>query len=394
MKTQFPKLILLLFLAGTFPAFAQVDSETNAGYTCWQCPACGYIVSLTPDQAASINAYTPCPACFSAYAGNFVPVSCKTALGYSTPEYTQTGYNQQEAENGPINSDVKGINENVDGSPKTSTEQAIQFPTSYGQTSSTDSKSGSDISSRKGKILMVLSPKLYQEEELNVPRDYFQKMGYSVVLASKGVKTATGMNGESAKVDLDLKDVKLSDYVAVIFVGGEGIYSLRLHEDPDYQALAKSTSSQKKLMGAICLGPWILADAGLLKDKSATASETDHIESKGAIVSDEAVVRDGNIITGNGPSASHEFAEVIVAALETSKSDSENMAVSQTDRSSALTVPGTGMASIGSSSANKWKCTVCGYVYDPAENVGVLFEQLPSAWKCPCGAPKSKFIKI
>ena len=343
MKTLFQKLILLLILAGAFPVFAQHDSGTNAGYTCWQCPVCGYVVSLTPDQAASINAYAPCPACYSAYAGNFVPVSCQTALGYSTPE---------------------------------------------------DTKSSSDTSSGKGKILMVLSPQQYQEEELNVPRNYFHSMGYSVVLASKGVKTATGMNGKSVPVDLDLKEVKLSDYVAVVFVGGEGIYSLKLNEDPDYQALAKSTSAQKKLMGAICLGPWILADAGLLNGKRATASETDHIKSKGAIVSDEAVVRDGNIITGNGPFASQEFAEAIVAALEVSGSASGNMDISQTDRSSALMVPATGIVSKGSSSATKWKCTVCGYIYDLAENGGVPFEQLSSTWKCPCGAPKSKFVKI
>ena len=48
-------------------------------------------------------------------------------------------------------------------------------------------------------------------------------------------------------------------------------------------------------------GPWILADAGLLQGKKATASETDHIKSKGAIVSEDAVVKDGMIITANGP---------------------------------------------------------------------------------------------
>jgi protease I len=245
---------------------------------------------------------------------------------------------------------------------------------------------------------MVLSPQQYQEEELNVPRDYFRSRGYSVVLASKGVKTATGMNGESIDVDLDLKSVKLSDYIAVVFVGGEGIYSLKLHEDPGYQALAKSAIAQKKLTGAICLGPWILADAGLLKGKTATASETDHIKSKGAIVSDEAVVQDGNIITGNGPTASQEFAETIVSALEASGSESNHTGRSQTDSnpagSPALKATDTGAASNGSNSATKWRCTVCGYIYDPAENEGVPFERLPSTWKCPCGAPKSKFVKI
>jgi protease I len=354
MKTLFQKLIILLFLAGAYPVFAQYDSGTNAGYTCWQCPVCGYVVSLTPEQAASINAYTPCPVCYSAYAGNFVPVSCQTALG-------------------------DGIQEIVDGSTNTQ---------------STYLESSLETSSRKGKILMVLSPEQYQEEELNVPREYFQSRGYSVVLASKEVKTAGGMNGESAQVDLDLKKVKLSDYIAVVFVGGEGVYSLKLNEDPDYQALAKSTNSQKKLLGAICLAPWILADAGLLNGKRATASETDHIKSKGAVVSDEAVVQDGNIITANGPDASGEFAEAIVAALEDPGSASGDNGISQKEKSSALAVSSTGAVNKGSPSAARWKCTVCGYIYDPAENDNVPFEQLASTWKCPCGAPKSKFVKI
>ncbi|MDQ1261087.1 MAG: protease [Euryarchaeota archaeon] len=368
MNTLFQKLIILLLLAGAFPVFAQYDSGTNAGYTCWQCPVCGYVVSLTPEQAASINAYTPCPVCYSAYAGNFKPVSCPIALGYSPSDAPDTSdapeYTRPEIVNGSSN------------------------------TLSANLESSFDNSSRKGKILMVLSPQQYQEEELNVPRDYFQSKGYSVVLASKGVKTAKGMEGEIARVDLDLKKVKLSDYVAVVFVGGEGIYSLKLNEDPDYQALAKSTNSQKKLLSAICLAPWILADAGLLNGKRATASETDHIKSKGAIVSDEAVVQDGNIITGNGPDASGEFAQAIVAALEPSGSASGNKGISQKDKSSALTVPGTGIVNKASSSATKWKCTVCGYIFDPAENDNVPFEQLASTWKCPCGAPKSKFVKI
>ncbi len=40
----------------------------------------------------------------------------------------------------------------------------------------------------------------------------------------------------------------------------------------------------------------------------------------------------------------------------------------------------------------KWVCSICGYVYDPAENDGVAFEDLPDDWKCPrCKQPKEKF---
>ncbi|MBF0328820.1 MAG: rubredoxin [Nitrospirae bacterium] len=50
----------------------------------------------------------------------------------------------------------------------------------------------------------------------------------------------------------------------------------------------------------------------------------------------------------------------------------------------------------------KWKCSLCGYEYDPAkgdEDTGVAsgtpFEKLPEDWTCPvCGAAKDVFEKI
>ena len=40
----------------------------------------------------------------------------------------------------------------------------------------------------------------------------------------------------------------------------------------------------------------------------------------------------------------------------------------------------------------KYVCKVCGHVYDPADNNGVAFEDLPDDWTCPvCGVGKSEF---
>ena len=49
----------------------------------------------------------------------------------------------------------------------------------------------------------------------------------------------------------------------------------------------------------------------------------------------------------------------------------------------------------------KYKCKVCGYVYDPENGdpdsgitTGTKFEDLPDDWVCPvCSAPKSEFEK-
>ena len=44
--------------------------------------------------------------------------------------------------------------------------------------------------------------------------------------------------------------------------------------------------------------------------------------------------------------------------------------------------------------SGKYVCSICGYVYDPAEHDGVAFEDLPEDWKCPrCKQGKDKFNK-
>lgn len=50
----------------------------------------------------------------------------------------------------------------------------------------------------------------------------------------------------------------------------------------------------------------------------------------------------------------------------------------------------------------KWECTVCGYIYDPAKGdpdggvaPGTKFEDIPNSWVCPeCGVTKDNFKKI
>ena len=42
--------------------------------------------------------------------------------------------------------------------------------------------------------------------------------------------------------------------------------------------------------------------------------------------------------------------------------------------------------------SGKYVCSICGYVYDPAEHDGAAFETLPDDWKCPrCKQGKEKF---
>ncbi len=49
---------------------------------------------------------------------------------------------------------------------------------------------------------------------------------------------------------------------------------------------------------------------------------------------------------------------------------------------------------VAKQATGKYICGICGYVYDPAENNGVKFEDLPADWKCPrCKQSKENFNK-
>jgi protease I len=74
-------------------------------------------------------------------------------------------------------------------------------------------------------ILMVVAPLNFRDEELFVPKEFFEKKGINVVVASGDSGVATGMLGGSINVDIRVSDAVARDYDAVVFVGGSGVDS-------------------------------------------------------------------------------------------------------------------------------------------------------------------------
>lgn len=165
------------------------------------------------------------------------------------------------------------------------------------------------------KILMVVAPKDFRDEEFFEPKQIFQKAGLQIAVASKGVKEAQGLLGGSIPVDIDITQVNLNDYDAVIFIGGPG--SSIYFNDSIALELAKSAYQSQKIIGAICIAPSILANAGFLQGKKVTcfSSEAENLKAKGAQYTSEPVTVDGKIITASGPQAARQFGEAIVKVL-------------------------------------------------------------------------------
>lgn len=162
------------------------------------------------------------------------------------------------------------------------------------------------------KVLMVISPRLFQDFEYYIPRKKLEAEGFQIKIASKEVKEAIGGMGTKVQVDFDIKEVDPEDFDMVIFVGGPGA---RVYFKDKY---ALNIAKKAKKVAAICIAPLILANAGVLKGKKATVFPvySKNLEEFGAIYSKEEVVQDGNIITACGPEAVEQFADKIIKLLK------------------------------------------------------------------------------
>ncbi len=167
------------------------------------------------------------------------------------------------------------------------------------------------------KVLMVLAPKDFNDEEFFKSRVALQAAGAQVLIASHKVEEATGMAGGKAKVDFYLGNDKINneDFLAVVFIGGSG--SKTYFNNSFALDLARWAVKQGKVVGAICIAPSILANAGLLQGKRATSfpSEKENLEKKGAVFTGAKVETDGKIVTAAGPQAAEEFGRKLVKVL-------------------------------------------------------------------------------
>src|SRR3989344_2569139 len=165
----------------------------------------------------------------------------------------------------------------------------------------------------KNKILMIIAPSDFRDEELLLPKRFFESKHIKVDVASETKEKARGMLGAISTPNLTLNEIDISEYDAVIFVGGAGVDKHKFYENEKCLKIAKNALMRGKVLAAICLAPKILANAELLRNRKATCfnSAINYIKEKGAIYIDKGVVRDINIITADGPGAAQEFAEEI-----------------------------------------------------------------------------------
>ncbi len=102
------------------------------------------------------------------------------------------------------------------------------------------------------KILMVIAPKEFRDEELLTPKKLLSEAGASVIVASTTADEAKGMLGAKIKPDIVLSSALASDYDCVIVVGGMGSPEF-LWNNAQLHSLIQEMDREEKVVAAICL---------------------------------------------------------------------------------------------------------------------------------------------
>ncbi|OHE77282.1 MAG: protease [Verrucomicrobia bacterium RIFCSPLOWO2_12_FULL_64_8] len=153
----------------------------------------------------------------------------------------------------------------------------------------------------------------FEEIEFTAPVDLLRRAGVEVTVASLADnRHATGRSGITAHADATLAEIGDRLYDLLFLPGGPGVKNLRA--DSRVHATVKRHAAAGKWLAAICAAPTVLHDAGLLTGHRYTAHFSVAHELP-AILADQRVVADGNILTSRGAGTAVDFGLLLVEKL-------------------------------------------------------------------------------
>lgn len=163
--------------------------------------------------------------------------------------------------------------------------------------------------------IAVLAENLYQELELWYPLMRLREEGCNVIVVGPAEQTYASKLGYPVKPDMAISDADPAMFDAVVIPGGFAPEQMRRTRALiDFVRKAHDAGA---LIAAVCHAGLVLASAGIARDRQLTcvALVKDDVIHAGGKYQDQAVVRDGNLITSRLPSDLHLFGKAIIEYL-------------------------------------------------------------------------------
>lgn len=156
----------------------------------------------------------------------------------------------------------------------------------------------------------------FEETEAIAPLDLLRRAGVEVKTVGLNGKVIYGGHGIGVEADVEISQIDLKDLEMIILPGGlGGVASIRGCQAA--MDAVRYAYENGKYTAAICAGPTVLADLGLLTGRKATCYPGQIPNMRDALVVENAAcVTDGKIITGTSAGTATAFALALIEALK------------------------------------------------------------------------------
>ena len=169
----------------------------------------------------------------------------------------------------------------------------------------------------QGKRIAIIAADMVEQVELVEPRKALEAAGAETELLSIKPGTIKGFNhfdpADDHTVDRLVEEADAADYDGLLIPGGVGNPD-QLRADENVVQFTRAFFEQGKPVAAICHGPWVLVEAGVVRDRTVTSwpsLQTD-IRNAGGNWVDEEVVVDHGLVTSRKPDDIPAFSSKIV----------------------------------------------------------------------------------
>lgn len=171
-----------------------------------------------------------------------------------------------------------------------------------------------------GKTLAILATHGFEEVELIKTQQLLADKGAKTIVIAPKPGVIQGYNhrevGNRVLVDMTLDQADPSEFDGVVLPGGV-VNPDELRLDPRAIRFVRAVADARKSVAAICHAPWLLIEAGLVRDRTMTSwpsLKTDLLNA-GATWVDRDVTSDRQVITSRKPEDIEAFVRVLAQQL-------------------------------------------------------------------------------
>lgn len=161
-----------------------------------------------------------------------------------------------------------------------------------------------------------------EEMEAVIIIDTLRRAQWDVTSAGLRDGVVTASRGVRLVPDTTWEKINPASFDILVVPGGNGGVE-NLMADARVLAVLKEFQQQGKIVAAICAGPLVLQKAGVIDGKNVTCYPSAAPQITKAKRLNDRVVKDGNVITSQGPGTSVAFALAIIEHVDGKKKSDE-----------------------------------------------------------------------